>query len=286
VHPTLTVLSWNVENLAPYLAADSPLPLSSVLSGFGGPQIVCLQEIRIRPDDQTLIERMRKTLPEYDCHFSLCRDKRNVTFRGGRMYGVVTCVLRSLGAVHEPNFDWDLEGRVVMTSLPRHDLALGNVYAVNGTDKPYWDHELERFEGDRHAFKRRWLERLKAECQSPPMRGKRLLLTGDWNISRTKLDTYPRLRTEEPHTLARALFNDTFLPDLHLVDLFRHLHPTARKYTWHNRQARPGKLDAARVDFALASEDLLPSVIEADILDEPQARHRSDHAPLYVELRL
>src|SRR5690349_7689417 len=79
-----TILSWNIENLARHLGDDAPLPLESIVAGFGRPAVVCLQEVRIRPDDEALVQRMRAALPGYDCHFSLCRDRRNVTFRGGR----------------------------------------------------------------------------------------------------------------------------------------------------------------------------------------------------------
>jgi exonuclease III len=70
-----------------------------------------------------------------------------------------------------------------------------------------------------------------------------------------------------------------------VVDVFRHLHPELRKYTWFNRRTPPGALDAARVDFALVSQTLLERVIDADILDEPEHRFGSDHAPHFVSLR-
>jgi exodeoxyribonuclease-3 len=283
----VTILSWNIENLAPHLVEGAPEPLASILARLGSPEIVCLQEIRIRPEDQRLIERMRAALPGFVCHFALCRDKTNVTFRGGRMYGVATYVSTRLRVAAAPaTFDWDREGRAVVTELEGRGIAIVNVYAVNGTSKPYWDHDLGRYEGDRHAFKRRYNDRLMRACEGLRARGLELVLIGDWNVSRTELDTFPRLRTEEPHALARRLFNETFMPALGAVDVFRRLHPEERKYTWFNRQAPPGKLDAARVDFALVTEGLLPSVVEADILDAPGDRYGSDHAPLFVRLRL
>lgn len=282
----VTILSWNIENLAPHLAEGAAEPLARIVERLGSPEILCLQEVRVRPEDAPLVERMRSALPGYACHFSLCRDRTNVTFRGGRMYGVVTYAHQRLGEVTSAIFDWDREGRVVVTELEECGIAIVNTYAVNGTSKPYWDHDLGRFEGDRHAFKRRFNERLMGACEDLRARGRELVVIGDFNISRTKLDTYPRLRTEGPHALARKLFNEMFMPTLKVVDVFRHLHPEERKYTWFNRQAPPGKLDAARVDFALVTEGLLPSVVESDILDAPGDRCRSDHAPIFVKLRM
>ena len=94
--------------------------------------------------------RWTRALPGYRCHYSLPRDPRNVTFRGGRMYGVATFV-RGRWRAEVP--EWDLEGRVVVVRRP--DLAIVNVYAVNGTSKPYFD-EAGRVAGDRHELKRRF----------------------------------------------------------------------------------------------------------------------------------
>jgi exodeoxyribonuclease-3 len=226
---------------------------------------------------------MMGAIPGYACVHSLCRDPKNVTFRGGRMYGVATWLRAPLEASRAYTFAWDLEGRVVVIELG--GLAIVNVYAVNGTSKPYWDHDLGRIDSDRHAFKRRWNARLFDECTKLRGRGLELVMIGDWNISRTKLDTFPRLRTEEPHALARRAFNEELMPPLDVVDVFRELHPAERKYTWFNRRSPPGRLDAARVDFALVSRSVLPRVDSAEILDAPAQRWLSDHAPLTLRLR-
>jgi exodeoxyribonuclease III len=282
----LKVLSWNVENLSRYVGpAVERGVLSSYVEAMGSPAVVCLQEVRVRPSDASSIDAMRTALPGYHCFFALADDPKNVTFRGGRMYGVVTYVAESLagdaGLIGRTPA-WDREGRVVVVELASQKLAVVNVYAVNGTSKPYWDHDLGRFEGDRHAFKRRFVERLGEECAALRSRGFALVLAGDWNVSRTTIDTHPRLRTEEPHAMARAAFNDVFMPSLDVVDAFRELHPDACKYTWFNPRAR--RLDAARVDFILVSRSLLPRVVEADIDESLEARLGSDHAPSWVIL--
>lgn len=278
----MKILSWNLENLSRYVERG-------VLAGFaeamGSPDLLCLQELRVRPQDEALTAAMIAALPGYSCHFSLANDPKNVTFRGGRMYGVATYVKDSLShELRAYTLPWDREGRVVVTELEEERLAVVNVYAVNGTSKPYWDHELGRFEHDRHVWKRRFVELLREDCcKALRARGHELVLIGDWNVSRTKLDTHPRLRTEEPHAMARAAFNDVFMPSLDLVDAFRELHPGEKKYTWFNPRAR--HLDASRVDFALVSRTLLPRVLEADIDEREEARLGSDHAPLWLTLR-
>lgn len=286
---TLSILSWNVENLARHVGADAPVPLEQVAERFGHPDVICLQEVRIRPQDLELVRAMQGALAGYSCSHALANDPMNVRFRGGRAYGVATYVKESpgarLGSTIATALDEDREGRLVVLELPRLRLALFDLYAVNGTSKPYYDHTLGRVHGDRHAFKRRFHEALMREATRRTERGLELILIGDWNISRTTQDTFPRLRTEEPHARARRHLNQELVPALDLVDAFRELHPSARRYTWFNRLAPPGTLDAARVDYALISRSLLPRVLDATIHDTPAERGRSDHAPLTLKLR-
>ena len=179
---TTKVLSWNVENLAKYVEA-TPGALATYVEAMGSPEVVCLQEVRVRSSDEALVAAMTGALPGYECRFALANDPKNVTFRGGRMYGVATWVATALGeGVRARTLPWEREGRVVITELAAMKLAIVNVYAVNGTDKPYWDHELERIEGDRYMWKRRFIEGLAEECAAMKARGLELVLMGDWNV--------------------------------------------------------------------------------------------------------
>ncbi len=288
----LRLTSWNIENLAPYLSTEPSLfapdageaeTLGAIVDSWGRPDVVCLQEVRLRASDRELAKAAERALPDYDCGLQLNRDTRNATFRGGRMYGVATFVRRALGPIVHHGAPWDLEGRVLASSFGTTTVV--NVYAVNGTGKPHYDHDAGRVVGTRHEWKRRMLERLRELVQTLVDDGRSdVVLVGDWNISRTVRDTYPRLRTEEPHAAARAEFNDAFLPRLDMVDVFRELHPRARRFTWFRRGVPAGK-DAARVDFALVPRAMLARVSEADICDEPAQRYRSDHAPIVLTWR-
>jgi len=262
----MKVVSWNIENAATRLAA-----LASVVDELGTPDLLCLQELRIRCQDADSVRGLETALPGYRCFHALARDPRNVTFRGGRMYGVATFVRgRWWGEVPA----WDLEGRVVVVRKP--GLAIVNVYAVNGTAKPYFD-ETGRVQGDRHQLKRRFQASvMDLACELRCDGG--VIIAGDWNVSRSAVDTYPRLRTEEPHALARADLNAR-IKSGGFVDIWRERHPHERSYTWFNRRARG--LDAARVDYVLVSADMVPDVRAAEIL--PRLPW-SDHAPVMVEL--
>ena len=255
----MKILCWNLEN------ALKRLPeLPAQVSGY---DVVCLQELRIRAQDAENVAALERALPGYHCFYSLPRDPHNVTYRGGRAYGVATFV-RGEATGEVPA--WDREGRVVVVRT--QGLAIVNLYAVNGTSKPYLD-ETGRPDGDRHAFKRRFQAQVFELARELHREGP-VVLAGDWNVSRTKLDTHPRLRTEEPHAQARAELN----AQLHdFIDIWRARNPEARGYTWFNLRSR--SLDAARVDYFLVSEDV--AVRDAAILP----RHPwSDHAPLTLDV--
>jgi exodeoxyribonuclease III len=262
----MRLVSWNIENAVRHLTA-----LPSMMEQLGNPDVLCLQELRIRHHDAEAIDTLEAALPGYRCYHALARDPHNVKFRGGRMYGVATFV-RGRWRGEVPS--WDLEGRVV--TVHKRGLAIVNVYAVNGTSKPYLD-QTGCASGDRHAFKRRFqVEVMKLAIELRKRGG--VIMAGDWNVSRTAQDTYPRLRTEEPHARARAELNAQLI-EHGLVDIWRERHPDERAYTWFNRRARG--LDAARVDYILVSDDVAPRVQSAEILD---LLPWSDHAPVCIEL--
>ena len=262
----MKVISWNVENALRCLPA-----LPTIVDELGSPEVLCLQELRIRGSDEQATGALTQALPGYCCHYSLPRDPRNVTFRGGRMYGVATFVQ---GHWRAEVPEWDLEGRVVV--VRSDDLAIVNVYAVNGTAKPHLD-DAGRITGDRHALKRRFQSRVMDLGRELRKEGA-VIMIGDWNVSRAAQDTHPRLRTEEPHACARAELNARMAPE-GFVDIWRARHPTERAYTWFNRRTRD--LDAARVDYALVSSDLAFRIRAADILD---LLPWSDHAPVVLVL--
>jgi exodeoxyribonuclease-3 len=279
---TLTIWSWNVENLPRVLASGSSLLARARDCGVK-PDLLCCQEVRVRPQDADAVAAMRAAVPGYDCHFSLASDPHNVTYRGGRAYGVATWVRARLGARIEP-VAWDREGRLAVSVFDELRLVVVNIYGVNGTSKPYFDPQGGHQVGTRYDWKQRFNRQLAEACAAFCARGFGLVVIGDFNISRERIDAVPRLRTWGPHAVARAQLNDEIIPALGLVDVFRARHPTTRAYTWFNRWSKT--LDAARVDYALVSRALAERVTAAEIGVPPQRNAISDHAPLWLRLRV
>lgn len=290
----------------------------------------------------------------YKVDVNLPRDKHNARGFGGKLYGVGTFLQEDFAKRHVAvvrHADWDLEGRVTIVELKRPQneplgtaarsieegsvrdiqpqklrtshysfapLALLNVYAVNGTSAPYRSPGAGKITGTRHDHKLRFHELLRDECLDLERRGFDVVIAGDLNIARGRLDGWPGLRTfPRQHCLNRAHFNTRFFgeednerAEAYLseslseatrgietggedaffdgVDVFRALRGKERRYTYHPRSGDEWGTSCDRVDLIVTSRKLVDAgkVLDTDILDSVQERGTSDHVPLWIKIRL
>lgn len=309
------VFSWNVNGVKPFLqrsislyftrdgASDasssrSAASLRAFLQRHGWPQLLFLQEVKIATKDTATQNAVRAAVnakegkhddgPSYNVHFTLPRDPHNARGFGGKVYGVASIVREDFEREHVTavrEVDWDQEGRVNVVET-KSKLAIYNIYAVNGTDHPYRSPETGKEVGTRHDRKLAFHRLLLGECKRLESEGWRLILAGDMNIARSRIDGHPNLRTfPQQHVLNRADFNAKFFDDekgLQAIDVWRHLHPDEKRYTYHSRGREWGS-SCDRVDFVIVSRSLLESVTGADILDNVKERGPSDHVPIVIE---
>ncbi|KAL9130711.1 MAG: hypothetical protein Q9217_001190 [Psora testacea] len=310
----LRIFTWNINGIAPFLPTStakitsflkappkhnppSQPSLRACLRRWSWPDLVGLQEIKIAPTDVKRQASVRRIVnspldpdnPDngnkylYDTYFCLPRDKYNATGFGGKVYGVCTLVRRDVENVEIKTVDWDLEGRVLLCEMPEQNLVVFNVYAVNGTTYDYRDPDTGKVVGNRHDRKRAFHSLLSNEVKQYETRGWNAVIVGDINISRTKVDSFPKLRMGDDHVKNRADFEKKFMQELGMIDTFRHLKADERKYTYRPT-GRPWGSGGDRVDLCLASKDLAPRLSDADILDSEAERGPSDHVPLYLTL--
>lgn len=225
--------------------------LYDIFAAHDFPAVCCLQEVKCLAKDKDGIKDLRtaatplkhdshsssdedednrsltQSQPSYTAHFSLCKS----TY-GAKRFGVGTYVSSRFPYQYSTReVDWDAEGRVLIMTIPQLKLAIVNVYALNGSEFP-WKHPLTgQTKGTRNERKREFNRLLKAELRKMQDQGLKLILIGDWNISREKRDCFPRLRTEEPHSQARKEFNEDFITSLSVVDSFREAHGDKRSYS-------------------------------------------------------
>ncbi|CAF9906944.1 MAG: hypothetical protein GOMPHAMPRED_004977 [Gomphillus americanus] len=317
----LRIFSWNINGIDPFLqpaittyftkssrkrqrspSTDDEATVGSsfrtCLARWQFPQIVGLQEVKIRPGDEKTMGRVRKAVAtssktdqSYRAFFSLPRDKYNAKGFGGKVYGVAMLVREDVidAGATVSDIDWDLEGRILVLKLPKHKIAVFNVYAVNGTDNPYRNPNTGEVEGTRHDRKRQFHSDLHQEIQKLEADKWSVIVAGDLNIARSLIDGFPGIRMAAAHIQNRADFESKFISNdgsgLCMLDTFRHLHDDERKYSYRSRGVTWGA-SCDRVDLILASRTAGSAVSGADILDTILERGPSDHVPIYVTLEL
>lgn len=172
--------------------------LEGLLEALGHPDILCLQEVKLR--ELGAPERPIALAAGYESYFGLCRTQTaNTSF--GRYAGVATfCKLScqacraeegitgALTASHEApasvmssDRDVDNEGRCVITV--HGDLAILNVYvpAVTSADPVQAARRAE--------YKAAFLSALERRCRSLMEEGLRVLAIGDFNVTPEPIDS-------------------------------------------------------------------------------------------------
>ncbi|EXJ55009.1 uncharacterized protein A1O5_12748 [Cladophialophora psammophila CBS 110553] len=301
------LFSWNVNGIGPllqkHLSFDpgSLSPLRSFLKRHQWPQLLCLQEVKISPKDVATQRQLHQAAnhghaagePTYTVHFSLPRDKYNASGFGGKVHGVASVIrddfASGVRATRRP--EWDLEGRVLI-----HEQELGlvviNGYWVNGTSNPYRHPVTGQISGTRHDHKLHFHQHMLKHVLQYQTEGRHVILIGDMNIARSRIDGHPTLRTSPlQHVQNRADFNAKFFTDLNGmrgIDVFRHFHGNTKKFTYYPRGSTWGA-SCDRVDLIIVSHALvddLDVVTGTDICDSAPERGHSDHVPLWISLDL
>ncbi|KAI5208848.1 DNase I-like protein [Aureobasidium subglaciale] len=271
----LQVYSWNINGIQPFI--QRPItsffrPKSSTSKGPKGdapttaslrdflrrhdwPTILCLQEVKIKPDDKATKSAVQKAVkstvagePDYEAHFCLPTDPHNA--RG--------FVVR--------NVSWDLEGRIQITETENPSFSIWNIYAVNGTDNAYKS-QTGAVEGTRHDRKLAVHKHILDEAKLLEEQGYHVILAGDMNIARSRIDGHPNLRTyPQQHVINRADFNKKFFDTdngLKAIDTYRHIHGDEKGYTSLGR-----------------------NIVDAGICATEKERGPSDHVPLFASFNL
>jgi exodeoxyribonuclease-3 len=217
------------------------------------PDVVCLQEIKARPDQ--VPERCR--LADY-----------HAIWHGGGGYSGVSLHLRR-ELLEKPEFShphFDIETRIVQVALD--NLVVASVYVPNG--------------GKDYAAKIRFMKHLVEWVKQVHTEGRELVLCGDINIARADIDVHPKERKADvigQRPEERDLFEA--LLDGNLVDVTRKLDPDNQGlFTWwppwrNMRQRNIGW----RIDYILASTTIAQRAKSCTVLADIGT---SDHAPIVL----
>lgn len=252
----MRLLSWNVNGIRACVKKDFIPAMQQVNA-----DVICLQETKATPE-QT--QEALHELKGYEIH---CNSAVKAGYAG-------TAILTRKSPLTVKNHididDHDQEGRVIAAEFK--DYWLVTVYTPNSGN------ELKRL-GYRQHWDRDFLKYLKQLEKHKPV-----VVCGDLNVANTDIDL---ARPKENYNKSAGFMQQEIdginaILAADFVDSFRHLYPTAKKYTWWSYRAGARERDVGwRIDYFLTSASLKSRIKQVEHLKHIEG---SDHCPVLLEL--
>jgi len=225
------------------------------------PDILCLQETKGHPDQ---LDAKLLAPDGYKTYWSAAEKKG---YSGTAIFTKKEpkAVREGLGVR-----EFDTEGRTLAADYG--DFILFNIYFPNG------GHGNKRV-----PFKMAFYDAFLKKAKALINKGRKVIVCGDVNTAHTEIDLARPKQNEK---------NTGFLPEERawvtkfiengFVDTFRHFHKDGGHYTWWDYKTRARERNIGwRIDYFFTSQNLLPNLKNAFILDEVLG---SDHCPVGIEL--
>lgn len=252
----MKILSYNVNGLR---ALEKNGKLAQLRADFSDFDVMCFQEIKM--NDYAEVARILQTT------------QFNVSMSKKRGYaGVLTTSDKSS---YYPLIEYcdDVtytSGRIICTCF--HNFYLINVYVPNSGNKDalrqYWDEQF-----------REWIKLL----------DKPVVICGDFNVCATNLDYWGNYNGAKDSCPGLMQFEidafDKLCKECDLVDAYRYVHSTDRKYSWFSMRNKSAidKNQGWRLDYFLVSNSIKDKIRVCDIIQGYQA---PDHSPIVLEIDL
>jgi exodeoxyribonuclease-3 len=252
----MRLLSWNVNGIRACVKKDF-IPLMQKVDA----DVICLQETKANP------EQVKEALAELHSYDIYCNSAQKAGYSGTAILArkQPLAVQNDMG---QP--EHDQEGRVIAAEYA--DYFLVTVYTPNSGN------ELKRL-GYRQQWDSDFLAYLKKLEKKKPV-----VVCGDLNVANTDIDL---ARPKDNYNKSAGYMQQEIdginaMLKADFVDSFRHLYPTAKKYSWWSYRAGARERDVGwRIDYFLTSAALKPRIKHADILKHVEG---SDHCPVLLEL--
>lgn len=231
------------------------------------PDVVCLQELRIR-------EGEFPRAPIEDAGYGAFWQAQATRFNGVAILALGTepvPVRRGL-----PDDDANAPARYIEAAVG--GMLIGCLYAPNGNPQP----------GPKFDDKLAWHHRFALHAAELVATGLPVVLAGDYNIAPREIDIYAT-RSYASNALVQPASRSAFATLLAQgwIDALRALHPEQPAlYTFWDYMRKRWERDAGlRLDHLLVSPSLRPRLAEAAVArDERGAPGASDHAPAWIRL--
>ncbi len=228
------------------------------------PDLVCLQEVRARPD-QIETENLRRLEELYPNIIWNPADRPG--YSGVAVFAKQKAVEMKLG-IGNPKFD--VEGRVIW--LRFNEFNLFNIYFPNG------GHDQARV-----PFKLDFYADLLEVCKKLHANEEKIILCGDFNTAHQPIDLK---NPKENETVSGFLPEERAWIDKYLdhgfLDIYRTLFPDLVKYTWWTYRLNARQRGIGwRLDYFLVSANLTESISDVIIHDQV---YGSDHCPVELQI--
>ena len=267
--PKFRLVTWNVNSIR------IRLELLRKLVAEQNPDILCLQEIKAKPEDFPFDE------------IEALGYKHIALYSQAGYNGVG--IFSKYHFEEEEKQDWvgKRDARHIKVRL-FDDIEINNIYIPAGGDIP------DPLENISFAHKLTFMDDIAEyyELHKAELASKKMLLCGDFNVAPCENDVWNHKQMLKivSHTPIEVQRLTRLRNSLDLVDVVRKLYPEPENiYTWWSYRnpnwATNNK--GRRLDHVWVSPNLSERVVSAKILKEARSWERpSDHVPLIVELKL
>jgi exodeoxyribonuclease-3 len=251
------IATWNVNGLRAALN-------KGVWDWIGqeDPDILCLQEIKARPDQLTV-----ENHGLFNKHSVYWNPAEKPGYSGVATFTSISPLSVEFGIGRK---EFDLEGRVIRTKF--QNFILFNVYFPSG------QRGLERVE-----YKLKFYSHLLEILDELQEAGEKVIICGDFNTAHNEIDLrYPKANKNTSGFLAEErAWIDLYLTH-GLIDIYRQLFPDKVEYTWWTYRLNARQHNVGwRLDYFLISEKLAPYVKDVVIHSEVTG---SDHCPVTMAI--
>ncbi|CAL8460704.1 g235 [Coccomyxa elongata] len=268
----MRILVWNINALMPTVP-NFVLKYGSLKGFFDeySADVICFQETKLQSEEK--LTKETACVDGYESFWAFSREKKGysgVATYVAERYSPIDAQVDCLGT---GSADIDREGRVVLTDLGA--FVLINVYVPNAGNRTG--------DGERTAFKVRFLEALKEKADALRAAGRQVIIVGDLNVAASQKDVHSKLKYDwmysaEEKALLQSLLND-------YTDAWRLQHPQEQSVftVWDEKTSARAFNEGVRIDYALLTPELLQRLVSCEIISTLPPKW-SDHAAVLLEL--
>lgn len=259
------LISWNVNSLRIRLSDLRQLVEKQQ------PDIICLQEVKAKPEDFPFDE-IRTLGFEHIALYSM-----------PGYNGVAILARKPLSEVRR--FDWAGKNDARhISAVCAEGIEIHNIYIPAGGDLP------DPKKNPAFARKLAFIEELDNYFAGCAVREQKMLVCGDFNVAPSENDVWnhKQLLKIVSHTPAETDRLQSWYRNSHLIDAVRHFYPEPQKiFSWWSYRNPNWQTNdkGRRLDHIWVSPPLLPQLSAAELIKQMRSSERpSDHVPVCLIL--